>query len=106
MKNISTSFFVVIFFYYSLNIFICLELKREQSFYPTTVEFSIKLKKCGKVILHTTKCESFCKSKSLLVPGKSLQKIVYYSARPIEYLYITYNVMCHNGTERPFEYNA
>ena len=107
MKRISTqSFFVVIFFYYSINIFICLELKRGQSFNPKALEFSIRLKECGRVILHTTKCETFCKSKSLLVPGKSLQKIVYYSSRPIEYLNITYNVMCHNGAQRVIQLKA
>ena len=79
---------------------------RGKVFYPEAFEFSIILRNCGRVILHSTRCKANCKTKNVLLPGKNLQRITFYASRPIEFVKIAYNVQCPNGKRRLFKLKA
>jgi hypothetical protein len=79
---------------------------RGKVFYPEAFEFSIKLRNCGRVILHSTQCKANCKTKNVLLPGKNLQKITFYASSPIEFVKIAYNVRCPNGKTRLLKLKA
>ena len=79
---------------------------RGKVFYPEAFEFSIKLRNCGRVILHSTRCQATCMTKNVLMPGKNLQKITFYASSPIEFAKIAYNVQCSNGKTRSFKLKA
>ena len=79
---------------------------RGKVFYPEAFEFSIKLRNCGRVILHSTRCQANCMTKNVLIPGKNLQKITFYASSPLEFAKIAYNVQCPNGNTRLFKLKA
>ena len=64
-----------------------------------TAEISIKVKNCGRVLLNTTKCEGYCRSKATLVPNTDFQKNSCYACKMHEFEYVTYNnVKCEDDT--------
>ena len=63
------------------------------------MEISIIIENCGRVLLNTTKCEGYCKSKSTIIPNTELQKNSCYSCKVLEFEFVTYNnIKCVDGT--------
>jgi hypothetical protein len=62
------------------------------------VEFSINLQNCGRIIINSTKCEGFCRSKTTLIPNTNTQKTFCYACKSHEFDYTTYQVKCWDGT--------
>ena len=61
------------------------------------IEFSININNCGRVIINSTKCEGYCKSKTTLIPNTNTQKSICYSCKSHEFDRTTYNVKCWDG---------
>ncbi len=62
------------------------------------VEFSINLQNCGRIIINSTKCEGFCRSKTTLIPNTNTQKTFCYACKSHEFDFTTYQVKCGDGT--------
>ena len=66
------------------------------------VEFSINLHNCGRIIINSTKCDGFCRSKTTLIPNTNTHKTFCYACKSYEFDHTTYQVKCRDGTIKSF----
>ena len=63
-----------------------------------SMEISLNVKNCGRILLNTTKCEGYCKSKATIIPNTNFQKNLCYACKALKTEFKTYRIKCLDGT--------
>lgn len=71
-----------------------------------TVEVSLKLENCGRIILNTTACSGLCKSSEQVITNTNLKKRSCWACKPHKFVNIRYEIKCVDNTKSFFNLRA
>ena len=71
-----------------------------------SIEISLKIKNCGRVLFNTTSCSGYCKSSSFYITNTDYVKSTCSGCKVTRFKQENFNVKCIDGTMKNFQIKA